>query len=149
MTDQELQNLIPETLREIVGLIGLDQAMAFTENYGGQRVYIPAPQRLGPDHPFAELLGHGPALKLAAGIAIGGGGVELMIPRAHAYRRAVRNRAIVAELAQGMTAPKLARKYGMTEGAIYRINAAHKRHPNPKANTAPTPHDTPSRKSRG
>jgi Mor family transcriptional regulator len=114
----ELDHLITGTFRQLVDLIGIDAALALVEAHGGTRVYVRA--RPKPDKGLSRLIGQDAAAKLAR--AMGGGGIMMKIPMATAYRRELRNRAIVTKYAEGVPLTALAREFGMTESNIGRIS---------------------------
>jgi hypothetical protein len=86
-------------------LLTEEQLVAFTEEFGGTRLYLPAKLKEG--HPIARAIGHGAALRLIE--AIGAGTINVPLARdlrARYYR------------AQGLSQTKIARRLGMSEVGV-------------------------------
>ena len=62
---------LPELLARVVEACGPGPALSFAQAFGGRVVYMPLPEALGEDHPFAQALGLGCARKLAAALGPG------------------------------------------------------------------------------
>lgn len=114
-------DLLPPLLQDIVRLIGLEPTMALVKHSGGLRIYIPTPERAGPEHPFASVIGIDNLLKLAGEY---GGLPHFQLPKAEKALIAVRNARIAQAYTTQKTARELASEYHLTEGQIVRIVAA-------------------------
>ena len=116
--DQVRLEDLPQQLRQIAALVGLQATLILVHNYGGVRLYVPV--NMTPDHIIARLIGFDLALKLAAEF---GGMDHFDIPRAAGALRLVRNREIAEKFIKGKTLRQLALEYLMTERAIQKILA--------------------------
>lgn len=106
---------LPESLREVVELIGLSATLKLVEHYGGLiAVYVP--REIEPDHRLARDLGLAPARKLAGHY---GGDCLRNIPRCVEGMRRIRDAEIRARRAEG--AARLALEFGLTERQIWTI----------------------------
>jgi len=114
-------DLLPPLLQDFERLIGLEATMAFVRHSGGLRIYIPTPERVTPDHPFAHVIGLGNLLKLAE---VYGGEAHFQLPKAERALIQLRNARIAHAYATHKTARELAVEYHLTEGQIVRIVAA-------------------------
>ena len=115
---------MPETpsplLREISSVVGLPATARLIEVFGGVRLYVPKQAR--PEHKIALLIGLEAAQRLSARF----GNEELSIPKARILRRSIRNLALLADHASGMSVRRLALKYDLCERTIWEIIAAHR-----------------------
>ena len=111
---------LPESLRDIVDLVGVQAAVRLVENFGGlTKLYVP--KRVDEDHVLAKKLG----LKTARALAEEYGGDEIRnIPRCLASIRAVRNARIRGAFDAGASAASLALRFGLTERQIWNILSA-------------------------
>jgi hypothetical protein len=107
---------LPETVLEMVELIGMPAALKIVESYGGVRLYVP--QTIVPDHPLEQLIGRTNAEKLAARY---GGEHHFDIPRCVEAARHARDDAIAAEFLAGASYRTLAQRYRLTERSIGNI----------------------------
>lgn len=114
-------DLMPPLLQEFERLIGLDATMALVRHSGGLRIYIPTPERVTRDHPFAHEIGLGNLLKLAE---VYGGEAHFQLPKAERALIQVRNARIAHAYSTHKTARELASEYHLTERQIVRIVAA-------------------------
>lgn len=104
-------DLLPGTLREIAGLIGIPATMKLVDRYGGVRLYVP--QKLDASHTLVIWIGAQNAQKLVDEY----GGETLEIPKAEAALREIRNREIRSLYPQ-LSQRDLALKYHTTERNI-------------------------------
>lgn len=111
---------LPPLLQDFVRLIGLKPTMALVERVGGLRIYIPTPERVTPEHPYAAIIGHDNLVRLAREY---GSLPHFQLPKAEKALKAVRDARIAADFAH-KTARELAAEHGLTEGHIVRILAA-------------------------
>ncbi len=120
MTEIDLQHLdvddLPESMAEVVEVIGLPAALRLAEGLPGVRVYVP--ERASEDHRLVEILGREAADRLCSHYAT----ENLYIPRCIHAIRAVRNLAIYRQRHIG--AATLAMRYGLTDRQVYNIIAA-------------------------
>lgn len=108
---------LPESLAEVVDVIGLEQALRLVDAFGGVRVYVP--ERMTPEHILVRVIGHNSAWQLASHF----GGEQLSVPRCVSGLRSVRNAQIRRERQAGASPAQLALRYGMTERQVYSILA--------------------------
>ena len=106
------------SLHEIVDAIGLPAALDLVRAFGGLRIYLPHPDRVGPENPIAKVIGVERMLRLAAAWPM----EQLSVPLAAEHLRRERNRAMRADYRK-MSAAQVARKYGTHERNVYRIAA--------------------------
>lgn len=113
-------DFLPPLLQDFVRLIGLQPTLALVERVGGLRIYIPTPDNVGAEHPFALIVGEDNLRRLAEHY---GGQEHFQLPKADRALKAIRNARIAAEYAH-KTARQLATEYRLTENHIVRILAA-------------------------
>ncbi len=109
------ENIIPDSLREIVEVIGQPGAIKLIEKCGGTRMFIP--KRLGAQHKLANLLGFEQAKRLSHHF----GGETISIARGSSLLRRQRNLQIIRAYDNGTPASQLALRYQLTERQIYSI----------------------------
>lgn len=112
--------LLPPLLQDFERLIGLDATMALVRHSGGLRIYIPTPERVTRDHPFAHEIGLDNLSKLAE---VYGGEAHFQLPKAERALIQVRNARIAHAFSTHKTARELAMEYNLTERQIVRIVA--------------------------
>jgi Mor family transcriptional regulator len=95
--------------------------MALVRHSGGLRIYIPTPERVSSEHPFAHVIGLSNLLSLAQ---VYGGEAHFQLPKAERALIQVRNARIAHAYATHKTARELAVEYHLTEGQIARIVAS-------------------------
>ena len=106
---------LPESLREIMEIIGQPGTMKLVEQYGGTRIFIPS--RVRAQHKLANLLGLEQARRLCHHF----GGETLCIARSARAKLQERNREIVRRYDAGEAVRSLAIAYQLTERQIYTI----------------------------
>lgn len=114
---------LPELLEEIAGRFGEGVMLRLAGDFGGTRIYVPAPKSIGPDHVLARSLG----LAAARGVAerYGPGHVEIPLgPTASGPRC---RRAALLALEENRSVREAARKAGMTERTIWRLKRRAKK----------------------
>ncbi len=113
---------LPESLREMVDVIGFEAMMKLVDTFGGTRIRVPAnPRSLHREHPLSQAIGIKAAHQLCEVYA----GAEITIPLVAAGMRALRNREIVhLHTEEGWPAHRIARKYRLHEMTIYTILSA-------------------------
>lgn len=114
-------DLLPPLLQDFERLIGLLPTMALVRRWGGLRIYVPTPDKVTPEHPYAAIIGTQALLGLAREY---GGLPHFQLPKAARALKALRNRRIAEEYATSKTARQLAAEHGITEGQVGRIVAA-------------------------
>ncbi len=110
---------LPESLREMVDLIGLSATLQLVKQFGGL-IALYVPHEIGADHQLAAALGLPAARKLAAHY---GGDCLRNIPRCTHRLRGLRNAEIRARRKAGESPATLACAYGMTERNVWMILA--------------------------
>lgn len=111
----DIYDLLPGILRELVDLIGLTATQQLVERYGGVRLYVP--KQFDPDHALVKLIGPAATAKLVGAF---GGQDHFDIPKALSATIAVRNAHIRAE-SKEFSQRALALKYNLTERQIRNI----------------------------
>ncbi len=106
---------LPQSLVELIGLIGLDSAMALVDAHGGTTITVP--MRYRADHWLARLIGEEAARALIDHY----GGDRIEVPRCAAALRAQRDRAILDAWRRGHSQARLARQYRLTERGVRKI----------------------------
>jgi Mor family transcriptional regulator len=107
---------LPESVLDIVGVIGLAKTLTLIERFGGTRIYIPSPDAIDEQHPLGIAIGVAAARALAPLYCT----LRPEIPRAADAVRRARNRLIRQE-AETASEPKLALRHGLTERQIRNI----------------------------
>lgn len=107
---------LPDSLADVVEIIGIEATLSLVEKLGGTRVYIP--DGMSPSHHLVRLVGHKAAYALANAMP----GETVDLPRCVNAVRAARDAQIRAER-DSSTVRNLALKYGLTERQIYSILA--------------------------
>lgn len=112
MAHQYDTQLLPESILELIDVVGLQAALAIVEERGGVRLFVPKIYK--PDHWLCKLIGTDPAAKLIAYY----GGEEIEISRCAAALNAVKEHQIANSDASNS---ELARQYGYTERGIRKL----------------------------
>lgn len=109
---------LPESLHEVVDLIGLPATLKLVEHFGGfTQLYVP--RDIEPDHPIAQALGVTAARKLSS---VYGADTLRNIPRCAEGLRRIRNDEVRARR-PAESAATLALAFGLTERQIWTILA--------------------------
>ncbi len=116
---------LPESLREIVDLIGLPATLRLVESYGGM-IALYVPRDVDPDHHLAQAIGITAARKLATRY---GADTLRNIPRCVDGLRRIRNADIRARHPRE-SAAALALAFHLTERQIWSILAEGRDEPN-------------------
>ena len=106
---------LPESVRELIELIGLPATLKLVEKYGG--IYAHIPCKVGPNHTLAVDLG----LDKAQILVDYYGGTYPYIPRLAEVLRHNRNREIIQKFEDGVSARRLARRYKLSIRQIWYI----------------------------
>lgn len=109
------EELLPQSVRDLVEVIGLTAALALVEERGG--TWLRVPKRTNEDHWLADIIGL-PALQSLVRIY---NGEAVNIPRCVEALRSLRERQIVAELDSGVLCREVAVKYGYTEDGLRKL----------------------------
>ncbi|MEM7399292.1 MAG: Mor transcription activator family protein [Pseudomonadota bacterium] len=109
--------LLPNSLQEMINVIGLPNTWKIVEKFGGVRLWVPG--KFTPSNSLSPVIGHDAARALIERFH----NEELSVPRCVEAIRAVRDAAICEAMANGETAASQARHYGLTERAIFKIKA--------------------------
>jgi Mor family transcriptional regulator len=117
---EELPPELPPSVRELAEAIGLVAALKLVEKFGGITFYIPS--EVDEEHDLAKLIGVEPARKLIKRFGSG----HFQMPKCALLQlperqRRERNKQIRAEHAAGVSASKLARKYGLTIRQVWYV----------------------------
>lgn len=109
---------LPQSLVEVVEVVGMAAALALVEHAGGTRVYVPV--QFDADHFVTLWLGSVDAARLVEHF----GGEVLAVPRCLSAMRSVRDRQIRAKRKEGSRVADLALQYRLTDRQVYTILAS-------------------------
>ena len=112
---------LPESVREMAGVIGLRAALGVVRRFGGTRLWLP--MILSEDHPLAREIGEAAARRLSQHYRL----ESIMVPNCKRAFRVMRNEDITRRYRAGETAAALAREYGLHERMIWQIVACSKK----------------------
>lgn len=107
--------LLPESMAELVDIIGLPSVLKLMEAFGGTEFWVP--EKLQHLHPLVAAIGPEAAQTLCEYMAR----ERIKVPRGAAIRREVRNHAIRRERHEGAKLAELALRYGMTDRQVLNI----------------------------
>lgn len=110
---------LPPLLAEIAEIAGLEAALAMAEARGGQKIYIPSPDRVGPTHWLAETVGLDAARKLGA--RFGSNLIEIPFGPAASVHRL--RRRIARMIEAGASSNTIAAACGVTFRTVTRHRA--------------------------
>ncbi|MEO5364032.1 MAG: hypothetical protein H7838_10485 [Magnetococcus sp. DMHC-8] len=106
---------LPESLRDMAAILGLETTLQVVKAHGGTRLFIP--KKAKTQHHLANLLGLEQARLLSGHF----GGESVTIPRMASAMRTRRNREIVRRYDAGDSVRMLAHAYSLTDRQIYTI----------------------------
>ena len=115
-------SIVPVSLNPVAAVIGTSATVSVMRVYAGARLYIPLPENLRDDHPICRLLGGPLAIQLAEIL----GGSLIDVPKGTTQILKQREDEIIRRWRRGDSARIIARSYGLTERAIFRVIAAAK-----------------------
>lgn len=107
--------LLPESMADLVDIIGLPAVLQLMESFGGTEFWVP--EKIHHLHPLVNSIGAEPAQTLCEYMAR----ERIKVPRGAAIRREVRNRAIRRERQEGAKLSELALRYCMTDRQVLNI----------------------------
>ena len=105
----------PQSVRELVDVIGLEPTLKLVNERGGTRIFIPV--KTDSKHWLNDCIGAEAFTKLVAVYQ----GMELELPKCQAALLALREEQIAQEFENGATNAELALKYGYTERGIRKL----------------------------
>ena len=105
-------DLLPDSILDLIDIIGINAALRIVEQRGGIRLYVPA--KATAEHWLADLIGLDALQALSSVYAR----EEIDIPRCAATLKAIKDREIANSTASNS---ELARRYGMTERNVRKI----------------------------
>ena len=111
---------LPDSVREMAEVIGLDAALLVVRCYGGRRLWLP--REMSADHHLAQAIGLAAARRLSAHYRL----ECLLIPTCKGALRALRNQQISQRYQAGEKAAALAREFGLHERMIWQIVAGQR-----------------------
>lgn len=114
--DKEELSLLPNTVRELIWLVGEHHAMALVQAYGGGD-YIDIPSKAKQNHPIAEYIGLDALEILVDALA----GIRIYIPACSSFYKHLRNKKIIEKYGEGRKVAELAREYGLCAKQIRAI----------------------------
>lgn len=116
----QASDVLPPLAREMVQVMGEAATMALISEVGGLRLTVPGwpLKRASSRYQYLEEI-VGP--DAARAFAIRWGNIEIQVPMAKKAMQLVRDRALQADYGAGKKPPELARKFGLTEGQVWRV----------------------------
>ncbi|NWO05549.1 MAG: hypothetical protein HLX50_07555 [Alteromonadaceae bacterium] len=109
------EDLLPESMAELVDIIGLPAVLKLMEARGGTEFWVP--ERITHQHPLVDDIGTEAAQTMSEYMPL----ERIKVPRGAAIRREIRNRAIRRERFEGAKLAELALRYGMTDRQVLNI----------------------------
>lgn len=109
------ESYLPETIKFLIKIIGIDKAMLLVDRFGGTQVYIA--KKINPNSSVAKLIGIETLKKLSKEYCCGS---YLNIPKANSLQLALRNQEI-RELNKSLSARELAIKFNLSSRQITRV----------------------------
>lgn len=109
------QSYLPQTVKILVNIIGLEKSMLLVDKFGGTQIYIA--KTINPMCPIAKLIGLESLKKLSQEYCRGS---YLNIPKANALQIALRNQEI-RELKKTLSNREIAIKLNLSSRQITRI----------------------------
>lgn len=106
---------LPELLRHVADVCGLEVAMALAQSLGGQRVWL---GRAKPSPALVEAMGEARAEAVRAALAPQ---IDIIVPVAGAARRMLRDRQILDAYADGAGINQIAARFGSCRAAVFKI----------------------------
>ncbi|NVK42133.1 MAG: hypothetical protein HWE39_12905 [Oceanospirillaceae bacterium] len=106
---------LPESIQEMVEVIGLNATLLIVEERGGIRLCVPT--RVKDENWLTKLIGKEAMIKLVEYYC----GEEIDIPRCASSIKAAQDQKIFEKLKAGVSQAKLAREFGYTERGIRKL----------------------------
>ncbi len=111
---------LPNSLRDILSVIGPESLRDLVDSFGGRAIYVP--KKMSEGHCLARKLGIASALRLSKEF----GGLQISIPLAKNAIRKLRNQEIIQARAEKWSVAEIAGYYQMTERQVWNILAKAK-----------------------
>jgi hypothetical protein len=108
---------LPESLRELVRVVGMTDALRLVSRHGGARVSVPPRKKATDAHPLCLAMGAEPFAKLVEEY----GGEELALPKIDGYLRELRHEQVRQCRALKMTVDETAEATGYTRRHVMNI----------------------------
>jgi len=119
ITEHLLQAALPNSMRALLGYVGLQHIIAIVESYGGTRLYVPIhPQ---PGEGLGALIG----MDAAKAIASIYGGDVLEVPNLTKVQQRAKHAAVLDSVARGASQRDTARAFGITVRQVRNICTAN------------------------
>jgi len=109
------ESYLPETVRMVVKIIGLEKAMLLVSKFGGTQIYVG--KTINQDGILARTIGVKAAIQLSKDLCYGS---YLNVPKANSLQVAIRNQEI-KDLKKQLSSHDLAVRFNLTERHISRI----------------------------
>ena len=110
-------HLLPQGLRDLVGVLGEADAFRLVERRGGGRLVLPA--RVHPDHPLIDELG----LRVFAALVDAYGREVIELPKYDSVARQLRHERVRKHRGEGLTIDQVAVATGYTRRQVFNILA--------------------------
>ncbi len=115
---------LPTLLQEIAAAAGVQAAYDLVRARGGQRVYIPAPDKLGPEHWLVRACGAQAARAIAAHFSVGDMGCDVKLPlgsgSSYLAEQRAREQALQAAIDAGRSVNDIVREVGVDRSSVFR-----------------------------
>ena len=118
---------LPDSVHELISIIGVPLTMVIIEHYAGRELSIPTAPHLSPR--LIEQIGFDAVKKISAHYQ----GGKIDVPRCVSAMRAMRDQAIYADRESGATIWMLANKYNFTERGIRKALARYRCETDPES----------------
>ena len=106
---------LPAGLQELRELVGITKTLNLVKHYGG--LHLKVPSHYNDTHQLVGIIGHEATVTLVKQY----GGTTVYIAKVDTMLRIIRNIEISKRFEGGVSAPKLAREYQMSERHIWNI----------------------------
>lgn len=117
-------SFLPQILKEIADVAGLEAAIEIARVRGGMEVYIPA--KADCNHWLVRSVGEEAAKLICDHFTMNGGGMRINIPFGPVHRNAVLRRRVDKMIKEGKSAGEIVRATGYTERGVFYRRAALK-----------------------
>lgn len=118
MNDKELEDVLPQSVRDLIELLGFAPTFKLVEHFGGTELRVP--HKFDPGHLITRIVGHEASARFVQNYA----GEVLYIPKPDTVMRAQRNRKIKAKHEAGASAVSLAHEFNLSYRHIWNILGA-------------------------
>jgi Mor family transcriptional regulator len=119
-SEELLRESMPESMRDLLRIVTLQDVLKIIQEYGGTKLYFPSSPV--PDKGLGKLIG----MQSATALGKYCGGVAFDIPTLHMLRTKVRRNGVIQHLLAGAKISETARIFGMTARNVVYIKKQYK-----------------------